>query len=273
MDLKPSNGFFDLCINISNENEECLKDTLLRLYQMGYRTVALNQTLHESAFDNDKKKKKGTENKTLANIVPDPIDVRQLNEEFKGKLCILNRITFICSDPAKTHTLAHCATMKKYHLYAIVPTKQNMLEFACSQLNADLITIRSPASGIKMSRKLYRQAVGRGMWFEIQYADLLNQKTRVTTIYYSHLFYMYYKSRNVIISSGATNANLIRSPYDIISLGTLLGLSEEKSKAAILNQCQYLLLKAERRVCGRGVFTVQVTEESMEEDTSEEECL
>lgn len=74
---------------------------------VGYKTVALNQTLNESAFDNDKKKKKGIENKTLPNIVPDPIDVRQLNEEFKGKLCILNRLTFICSDPAKTHTLVY----------------------------------------------------------------------------------------------------------------------------------------------------------------------
>jgi len=46
-----------------------------------------------------------------------------------------------------------------------------------------------------MNRKLYRQAVGRGLCFEIQYADLLNEKTRITTIHYSHLFYMYYKSK------------------------------------------------------------------------------
>jgi len=72
---------------------------------VGYKTVALNQTLHENAFDNDKKKKKGVENKALSNIVPEPIDVCQLNEEFKGKLCILNRLTFICSDPTKTYTL------------------------------------------------------------------------------------------------------------------------------------------------------------------------
>lgn len=33
MDFKPSNGFFDLCINVSSENDERLKDLLLRLYQ------------------------------------------------------------------------------------------------------------------------------------------------------------------------------------------------------------------------------------------------
>lgn len=66
----------------------------------------LNQTIEENTVDNDRKKKrKGEENKTVPNMVPDPINVCKLNEKFKGKLCILNRITFICSDPTKTHTL------------------------------------------------------------------------------------------------------------------------------------------------------------------------
>lgn len=76
------------------------------MLSVGYKTVMLNQTIEESTVDNDrKKKKKGEESKTVPNMVPDPINVGELNEKFKGKLCILNRITFICSDPAKTHTL------------------------------------------------------------------------------------------------------------------------------------------------------------------------
>ncbi|XP_072767287.1 ribonuclease P protein subunit p30 [Anoplolepis gracilipes] len=267
MDFKSSDGFFDLCINVSNENENRLNDILLKLYEMGYKTVMLNQTIDESTIDNDrKKKKKGDESKSVPNMVPDPINVCKLNEIYKGKLCILNRITFICSDPTKTHTLAQCANLKKYNLYAIVPTKQDMLEFACSQLNVDLITIRPSISGIKMKRKLYRQAVARGLCFEIQYANLLNRKTRVATIHYSHLLHMYYKCMNVIISSGANNPNLIRNPYDIINLGSILGLSEVKSRAAILNQCQLLLLRAERRISGKAVFTVEFTEEPMEDN-------
>ncbi|XP_011147047.1 ribonuclease P protein subunit p30 isoform X2 [Harpegnathos saltator] len=274
MDFKLSNGFFDLCINVSDKNTVYLKSILLKLYQMGYRTVALNQIVNENVFDTDKKKKKkgGDENKELPSTVPDPIDVSKLNEEFEGKLCILNRITFVCSDSMKTHTLAHCASLKKYNLYAIVPNSQSMLQFACSQINADLITIRPSVSGIKMNRKLYQQAVERGLSFEIQYADLLQPETRKMAIYYSHLFYSYGKSRNVIISSGANNINRIRNPYDIINLGPLLGLNEEKSKEAILKQSQLLLLRAERRRCGKAVFTVEFTNESTE-DMSDEERL
>jgi len=73
---------------------------------VGYKTVMLNQTIDETTIDNDrKKKKKGEESKSVPTMVPDPINVCKLNEKFKGKLCILNRITFICSDPTKTHTL------------------------------------------------------------------------------------------------------------------------------------------------------------------------
>ncbi|XP_032662629.1 ribonuclease P protein subunit p30 [Odontomachus brunneus] len=278
MDFKLSNGFFDLCINVSNKNIVYLRKVLSRLYQMGYRTIALNQNVNENVFNTDKKKRKrNEENKELPSMMPDPIDVSKLNEEFEGKLCILNRITFICSDSIKTHTLAHCANLKKYNLYAIMPISQAMLQFACTQINADLITIRPSVSNLKLNRKLYQQAVERGLSFEIQYANILEPETRKMAIYYSHLFYTYGKSKNVIISSGANDINCIRSPYDIINLGSILGLNEEKSKAAILKQSQLLLLRAERRLSGKAVFTVEFTGESStnEEDTLdvEEECI
>ncbi|XP_014481903.1 PREDICTED: ribonuclease P protein subunit p30 [Dinoponera quadriceps] len=280
MDFKLSNGFFDLCVNISNNDPVHLKNVLLRLHQMGYRTVALNQILHENVFD-DKKKKKNDESKESSSMVPNPIDVSKLNKEFEGKLHILNRITFICSNSTKTHAVAYSANLKKYDLYAIAPTNDDMLQFACTQINADLITIRPSVSGVKMKRKHYQQAVERGLSFEIQYADLLKPETRKMAIYYAHWFYTYGRSMSVIVSSGAYDASYIRNPYDIINLGSLLGLSEEKSKAAILKQSQLLILRAERRRCGKAVFTVEFTEElteesseeSSEEDMLVEECL
>lgn len=77
---------------------------------MGYRTVALNQTVNESAMDNGKKKKEET--KLISSVVPDPIDVSKLNEKWKGKLHILNRITFFCSNSTKAHTLVQYYIIK-----------------------------------------------------------------------------------------------------------------------------------------------------------------
>lgn len=88
---------------------------------VGYRTIALNQIVNESVFNTDKKKRKRTgENKELPSMVPDPINVSELNDEFKGKLCILNRITFVCSDSVKTHTLVY------FHRYKTIITNIDM---------------------------------------------------------------------------------------------------------------------------------------------------
>ncbi|XP_071566537.1 ribonuclease P protein subunit p30 [Temnothorax nylanderi] len=252
--FKSNEGFFDLCVNVPDGGADNLNNILLRLYEMGYGTVALNQTVNESAMDNDKKKK---QDKLVTSVVPDPIDVSKLNEKWKGKLCILNRLTFICSSAAKAHTLAQCANLKKYDIYALVPTKQDILEFACSQIKTDLITIKPEISGIRINRKVYRQAIARDLYFEIQYADLLRQETRVATLHHSYQLQTCRISMNVIISSGANNRNLIRSPYDIINLGSVLGLRRDRAKAVILNECQFFLLKAKKRISGKTVFTVE----------------
>ncbi|KYM97263.1 PREDICTED: ribonuclease P protein subunit p30-like [Cyphomyrmex costatus] len=264
--FKLNEGFFDLCVNIPDGGMDNLNDILLRLYEMGYRTVALNQIVNESAMDNNKKKK--DETKQVTNVVPDPIDVSKLNEKWKGKLNILNRLTFICSNSVKVHTLEQCPNLKKYDIYALSPTKQDMLEFACQTLKADLITIKPEISGIKINQKIYRQAVARDLYFEIQYVDLLRPETRVAALHRSYKLQMCRVSMNIIISSGANNRNLIRNPYDIVNLGFVLGLRRDKIKSVILNECQLLLLKAKKRLFGKSVFAIEIAKNS---DVSDDE--
>ncbi|XP_012279640.1 ribonuclease P protein subunit p30 isoform X2 [Orussus abietinus] len=227
---------------------------LTELYQLGYETVAINQTLDESVF-NDGKRKKG-QNTTNRFVVPEPVDIKNLVEEFKGKLTILNRITFIFSDPLRTHSLAQSSALKKYHLYAALPKSQDAFQFACSQLNADIIVINTPRSGLSINRKMYFRAIQRGLHFEIQYTHLINPDTRKVALYYSHLFHSVGKSKNVIITSGAHNKMQLRNPYDIINLAALLGLSETKAKASLHWQCRFLLLKAEGRRFGKAIFSI-----------------
>lgn len=68
-------------------------------------------------MDNDKKKKQET--KVVTSVVPDPIDVSKLNEKWKGKLCILNRLTFICSNSTKAHTLVQFYIIIKFKLFIL----------------------------------------------------------------------------------------------------------------------------------------------------------
>lgn len=72
---------------------------------VGYSTVVLNQNVDETVFDTDKRKKKKINENVAISNVPEPINVQDLDEKFKGKLEILNRITFSFSDPLKIHSL------------------------------------------------------------------------------------------------------------------------------------------------------------------------
>lgn len=76
--------------------------------------MALNQTVNESTMDNDKKKKQEAK---VTSVVPDPIDVSALNEKWRGKLRILNRLTFICSNSTKAHTVVQFYIIKIWTIY------------------------------------------------------------------------------------------------------------------------------------------------------------
>nr|XP_031831472.1 ribonuclease P protein subunit p30 [Nomia melanderi] len=258
MDIRRTIGFYDLCVNKSANGTQSLYSFLSKLHEFGFKTIALNTNLDESTVVPDKKKKKKIdEGEAPQSIIPNAFDIESIRKDFNGKLTIFNRITFFCSDPAKTHILNHCADLKKYDLYAFAPKTQNALQFACTQLNCDIITLKASSTTFKLNRKLYKQATERGVHFEIQYVDLINVESRKLTIHYSHLFYTYGKSKNVILSSGANDVTVIRNPYDLINLSRILGLNEVKAKASISNQCKKILLKAERRRRGKAAFIIE----------------
>ncbi|XP_058809288.1 ribonuclease P protein subunit p30 [Phymastichus coffea] len=258
--MKMQFGFSDLCINLP-ENKSELQEILFKLHKVGYRNVVINQNVDESVFENEKKKKKkaGTVN-TCPYCIPKPFNIQDLEMEFTGKLNIFNRITFTFSDPLKTHSINQLAMMKNYDLYAVIPKTQNAFQFACAQLNVDVIFINSTCKGLKLSRKLYLQAVERGIHFEIQYSDVINLSTRKLAIHYSHLFYTFGKSKNVVLSSGANSDSLIRNPYDIINLARLLGLNETNAKNALGSNTISALLKGEGRRSGKSFFKIHRTE-------------
>ncbi|XP_043516421.1 ribonuclease P protein subunit p30 isoform X1 [Frieseomelitta varia] len=258
MDIRESTGFYDLCVNVPENKIQNLYPVLSKLCEYGFKTIAINTDIDESVLGtNKKKKKKSGDSEISQGIVFETIDIENIRKEFDGRLKIFNRITFFCSDFAKTHILNHCSSLKKYDLYAFAPRTQNALQCACTHLNADIITLRPNLVSFKLNKKLYDQAIERGIHFEIQYTDLLNVEFRKTTIHYSHLFHTYGKSKNVILSSGSNDIKTIRNPYDLINLACLLGLNEVQAKASILHQCKRLLLRAERRHRGKAAFIIK----------------
>lgn len=103
---------------------------------------------------------------------------------------------------------------------AAIPLTASAFQYACCTMDVDIISYRSEISpNYKINRKLYKQAVERGIYFEFTYSSALKNSTdRKNLISRAHLYRSIGKSVNIIISSGAQNEFQVRGPYDVINL-------------------------------------------------------
>ncbi|RVE44021.1 hypothetical protein evm_011319 [Chilo suppressalis] len=244
-------GFCDLSIDKSFDLNK-----LESIQKLGYNTIALNSRVEEPSEEPKKKKKRG-DNKDKKDFIPDPI---QIPTEIKDnlKLNILQRVTIEFSDSSVTHKLNQSDNIKKYDLIAAIPKTLQAFQYACGTMDIDIITFE-PESRIpfKVSRKLYRQAIERGIFFEIMYSSAIRDSTsRKNIISTAHAYHAVGKSKNIVVTSGAQNDLQVRDVHDVINLGFILGLNSNESLEAVRANARRLILKAEGRRCGKHYMTV-----------------
>uniref|UniRef100_A0A1B6KHT3 Uncharacterized protein n=2 Tax=Graphocephala atropunctata TaxID=36148 RepID=A0A1B6KHT3_9HEMI len=252
-------GFCDLNISISPQqfNSKCIEE----LVSLGYKTVALNTLVYEEKNENTKKKK--SKNKET---IPPP-QTTFGPEKVQGKLQILQRITLYFSDANQLQKLSRSENTKKYDIVSVLPKSFSAFQLACACKDVDLITFDASEYPLYMNRKTYNLAVANGIYFEIPYAPAIEDSgKRKNTIQIAHAYHTYGKSKNIILSSGATGYLKLRSPYDIANLGILFGLSEEQAKHSMLNTCRALILRAEGRRFGRTAMTMMITDLDLDSD-------
>lgn len=257
-------GFSDLFISKNYDLEK-----LHQLKNLGYNTIAINTQIEESSDEPKKKKKKG-ETREKKDFVSLPVDIPE--ELLKStKLNILQRVTIEFSDSSVAHKLNQSENLKKYDIIAVIPKTLQAFQYACGTMDIDIITFE-PENKIpfKISRKLYSQAVERGVFFEIMYSPAIRDSTsRKNIISTAHNYHAVGKSRNIIITSGAENYMQVRDVHDVINLGFILGLNSNESLEAVRNNTRRLILKAEGRRCGKHymiINTLNETDNKMSED-------
>lgn len=257
-------GFCDLSIS-KNYNFDKL-DAVVR---NGFHTIAIN-TLIEEASEEPKKKKKKGECKEKKDFIPPPVVI---NEEItkNTKLNILQRVTIEFSDSSISHKFNQSENLKKYDIIAVIPKTLQAYQYACGTLDVDVITFE-PESRIpfKISRKLYRQAVERGIFFELMYSPAIKDSTsRKNVISTAHIYHAVGRSKNIIVTSGAENDTQVRDVHDVISLGFILGLNSSQSLEVIRDNTRRLILKAEGRQCGKLYLKVETVDELNNKITEE----
>ncbi|KAL1491488.1 hypothetical protein ABEB36_012079 [Hypothenemus hampei] len=261
-------GFYDL-----NLPESCLepgpttspKTTLEFLFNLGYRTIAINQQIdtNNTNVQPNRKKKKGEPRDLQVDCVPVPFNIQEL-ERIATELNVQNatfltRLTIIFSNQDMLQKYLKSNNFKKYDIVAVIPTTMAALQYVCSNLEVDILSFIPEENGIlRLNRKMYGQLVDKGFHFELTYSPAIQDSAkRKMLIRLSHMYHTHGKSKNIIFSSGATHQMLIRGPYDVISLGFLFGLNELQCKNSVLHCPRNVLLNALKRRHGKALMLVE----------------
>uniref|UniRef100_A0A6P7GZW3 Uncharacterized protein LOC114344380 n=1 Tax=Diabrotica virgifera virgifera TaxID=50390 RepID=A0A6P7GZW3_DIAVI len=93
-----TSGFYDLCIEESFFSKGDVEKSIKSLYDYGYRTIAINQTIEDGNLEPKKKKKKG-EAREVQEPVPMPYDLLPIKTVIKNlnlvNFQIFNRLTIV----------------------------------------------------------------------------------------------------------------------------------------------------------------------------------
>lgn len=153
-----------------------------------------------------------------------------------------------------------------------MPVTDQALQHCCQTFNGDLVCFSLDKAHINFSRKYYNLAIDRKMYFEIRYAPaIIDSNHRRDIIRRSASYHSYGKSRNIILSSGATNYIQLRSPYEVAHLGLLFGLTEEMAKNSMVGNCRNVLLRSTARRSNKAVMLVDVHNDKEEQDDGDED--
>ncbi|KAJ8912127.1 hypothetical protein NQ315_013216, partial [Exocentrus adspersus] len=259
--LKPC-SFIDMCIAEVCFSRGNMEQTVQVLYNFGYRTIAINYTLEDGNIESKRKKKKG-ESRDTSDMVPPPRitdGVKDIVSKLKlENFEVLSRLTITFSNQEILHKINKSLNFKKYDIIAVLPTTMQAFMFICSTFEADIFAVDLESKfSLRLTRKLYHQLVERGYHFELNYGPAIQDSTkRKNLIHISHLYHSFGKSKNIILSSGAESNICIRSPYDVISLGFIFGLSELQSKHALTSCPRSAIINSVGRKYGKSVMFVE----------------
>jgi len=243
--------FHDLCIDISPPitTVEHVQETTRRLGQLGYASVAFNETV------TGREGVKGLDRPGLKKARDTLWLAAQGGTKDKGPATRLRRVTIIVSDKGEAQFLCGAIRSLKWaDLVAARPTSDKALQLLCEAGDVDIISLDlSARQGFLLSTHQADLARGRGIVFEVRYAGLIleeNATKRQQLIANVSGLLAATRGRGVIWSSGA-NAGVagecLRGAHDVMNLAVVLGLKEEQALRAVTATCEGVRGHAEAR--------------------------
>ena len=133
---------------------------------------------------------------------------------------------------------------KTYDLVSCQPVSEESFRKICTIVDCDIISIDlSKALPFRLQANHVQAALKRGLVFEISYSRLLQDDDTIRRNFFSGAKFLCRctRGKGIILSSGTNNLLDLRSPSDIINIGSLLDLKGALAKKAVEATCRSLI--------------------------------
>ncbi|GET04308.1 ribonuclease P protein subunit p30-like [Rhizophagus clarus] len=163
--------------------------------------------------------------------------IHLIHLQVNNKNRTLSRITVVIEDASQNYGLSSTNNIiSSYDIVAVQPTNEKIFQNACGTLEVDIITLEM---GSRLPFYIKHGPVGlaieRGVYFEICYAPAIRDSA----------------SRRQLISNAqslrSTKSNGITWTYDIVNLGTIMGMNQAMAKDCISTNCRAVVMHAKTR--------------------------
>ncbi|EDQ85073.1 uncharacterized protein MONBRDRAFT_29592 [Monosiga brevicollis MX1] len=143
----------------------------------------------------------------------------------------LRRATILLNDNSNSFALSGSFTgLSEFDILAVLPGTDKLFAQCTDKLEVDVISFDLTAKlPFRVKPTQIRQARQRGVYFELQYGPLLtaDAATRRRVMSNAQQIVRMTKGRQILLTSGGSAPNVLRSAHDVANLGRLFGLTRD----------------------------------------------
>lgn len=135
---------------------------------------------------------------------------------------------------------------KAYDLVSCRPTSEESFRKICTLVDCDIVSLDlSQPLPFRIAPSHAQAALKRGLVFEITYSNLLlDDSLRKNVFCNARALCRCTRGKGIVISSGTRSALDLRSPLDVVNIGTLFNLKEKQAREALDANCLGLVERA-----------------------------
>ena len=204
-------------------NRDVQRMSIDRAVHLGWDGLVLTQTIHAAAK------------------IPEPLEPTELNPECEAivkrnyGLCVLGsypafpqftRLNLETDSTDDARAFIKNAKNTRFSLLSITPQSDAVLKAAAqsSDLDIDIISVDPQKLHLKNIWKDLKAAVSRGIIIEFRYAHFIDYKKRQALFNALSSATFVLRGRNILLSFGSPDTEVMRSPSDVLNIANLLGI-------------------------------------------------